>query len=37
MATCGVCNGSGGHWAEDVQTKNRRWVPCPMCNGTGQR
>lgn len=36
MATCPVCNGSGGHWAENVQTKERRWVNCFRCSGSGQ-
>lgn len=33
--TCPVCGGTKGHWAEDSSTKQRRWVPCFRCNGTG--
>lgn len=34
---CSVCDGNGGWWQTNNghQFKNRRWVTCPTCKGTG--
>jgi DnaJ-class molecular chaperone len=35
---CSGCNGEGGWWdtGNGQKFKNRRWIKCPTCNGTGK-
>ncbi|GAA2209305.1 hypothetical protein GCM10009850_047630 [Nonomuraea monospora] len=36
---CGTCMGQGGEWIEmnGKKGKERKWVKCTACNGTGRR
>jgi DnaJ-class molecular chaperone len=36
---CGTCLGAGGEWIElnGQRKKERKWVQCTACSGTGRR
>ncbi|GLV50778.1 hypothetical protein TBS_13500 [Thermobispora bispora] len=36
---CDICLGAGGEWMElnGQRNRERRWVACKRCNGTGRR